>query len=191
MAEKSGASALILGGEWIRPALPGGLLPDGSSSDAPDNAEELWRMLFAEIRSRFRGKLIWTTPYKYIREEASFLDDVDMIYVIVTKDDLIDPSSGTSVDLDRFFEYQLLPFHILSGKPIILALDYPSDPDMASQTSAYQNFLATAMQRNWIYGFVSRGFYPPVAMQDSSSSVHGKPASDLISQWFYQLLGMQ
>jgi len=191
LAEQTGASALIIGGEWVRPASPVGILPDGSSSGVPDDSEERWRRLFAEIRSRFRGRLIWAMPYEHIHEEDPFLDDVDMVYVLVNKEDLIDSTSGTMVNYDRFFEYQLLPFHILSGKSIILALDYPSEPDMVSQSNIYNNFLEAAMSRNWIHGFVSRGYYPPVSVQDNSSSVNGKPASDLLSQWFYQLLGIQ
>jgi hypothetical protein len=43
--------------------------------------------------------------------------------------------------------------------------------------------------RSWISGFVSQGFYPPLPLQDKSSSLHGKPASGVIWFWFPKLLG--
>lgn len=191
LAEQNQVSALILGGEWLRPALPAGTLSDGSASGAPEDAEARWRSLFAEIRSHFSGKLLWAIPYENIQQETPFLDALDQIYMLVSQKDLIEPTTGTMVDLDRFIDYNLLPFQILSGKALILTLDYPSDPDLASQSQAYQAFLEAAMARDWIAGFVGRGYYPPVAVQDHSSSIHGKPASELLNLWYYALLGIQ
>jgi len=36
---------------------------------------------------------------------------------------------------------------------------------------------------------VSRGYFAPVALQDKSASIHGKPTSDLLWYWFPRLLG--
>ncbi|MCK7530752.1 MAG: hypothetical protein MZV63_06760 [Marinilabiliales bacterium] len=43
--------------------------------------------------------------------------------------------------------------------------------------------------RSWVSGVVSRGYFPPAALQDKSASVHGKPAADLLWFWFPRLLG--
>jgi hypothetical protein len=45
-------------------------------------------------------------------------------------------------------------------------------------------------QRDWVGGFVSRGFYPPVPLMDKSSSVRGKMAADLLWYWFPRLTGV-
>ena len=56
----------------------------------------------------------------------------------------------------------------------------PSDADLvpAHQTG----------QRTWIEGFISRGYYPPAALQDASASIHGKPVTDLLAKWFKLIL---
>jgi hypothetical protein len=43
--------------------------------------------------------------------------------------------------------------------------------------------------RAWVSGLVSRGYFQPVALQDKSASIHGKPAADLLWYWFPRLLG--
>ncbi len=60
--------------------------------------------------------------------------------------------------------------------------------DLAEQASIYNAFLTVLNTRKWIDGFVSRGYYPPAAVQDKSSSIHGKPASDMIWYWYPKLL---
>ncbi len=45
LGAKEDAPLLILGGEWLAPALPGGVLADGSPSGVPADAEERWRAL--------------------------------------------------------------------------------------------------------------------------------------------------
>jgi hypothetical protein len=61
--------------------------------------------------------------------------------------------------------------------------------DLEEQKLIYSAMLTAIGDREWITGFVSRGFYIPVALQDPSPSIHGKPASDVINYWFPKLLG--
>lgn len=61
--------------------------------------------------------------------------------------------------------------------------------DLQEQVDIYNSTLNAINDRGWIDGFVSRGFFFPAALQDSSSSVHGKPASDVLWYWFPKLLG--
>ena len=62
------------------------------------------------------------------------------------------------------------------------ALDQPNPDNLGlqinlqAQVDIYSAFLQAVGQRNWVDGIVSRGYYPPVALQDKSSSIHGKPA---------------
>src|SRR5271157_340370 len=60
--------------------------------------------------------------------------------------------------------------------------------NLLAQEDIYSAFLQAVNQRNWVGGIVSRGYYPPVALQDVSSSIHGKPASDLLQAWFSLML---
>ena len=63
LAAKAGAQALILGGDWLTPALPGGTLSDGSSSGVPADAETRWRAILADVRQRFSGQVLWAGSY--------------------------------------------------------------------------------------------------------------------------------
>jgi hypothetical protein len=47
--------------------------------------------------------------------------------------------------------------------------------------------LAAINERPWITGFVSRGYFPAAILQDTSSSIHGKPAQDVLWFWFQGL----
>jgi hypothetical protein len=104
------------------------------------------------------------------------------------------------------------PFQTIEGKPVILAAAYPSTDDAASgslteqllfqpgasqnpvdlqaQADVYQALLMAVNERTWLAGFVSRGYYPPAAMQDASASLHGKPAEDELWYWFGRFLGV-
>ena len=62
---------------------------------------------------------------------------------------------------------------------------------MQTQVDAYQALLTAASQRDWISGVVTRGYYPPVALQDASPSIHGKPAAELLGEWYPLLVGEQ
>ena len=61
--------------------------------------------------------------------------------------------------------------------------------DLHDQENAYNAVFLAAKERTWISGIVSRGFYPPVPLQDKSQSVHGKPASGVLWFWFAKLTG--
>jgi hypothetical protein len=60
--------------------------------------------------------------------------------------------------------------------------------DLQEQIDVYSACLAAINQRNWIDGFISTGYYPPVALQDASSSIHGKPSAQLLASWFKSMV---
>lgn len=223
LAAQGGAQALILGGESVLPALPGGTLVNGTPSNAPADAEARWRSLAAEVRARFKGQLLWAHPYRGTLAPApAFIDQFDAVYLLWSA-----PLAANGQDLEamkneagRRLDEDVLPFLTRIGKPVIVAIDYPSargaslgcvpagggcldwaalqpiypdDPaiplDLQGQADLYQVMLQTVEGREWISGFVSRGYYPPVALMDKSSSVRGKPAADLLWYWYPRLLG--
>jgi hypothetical protein len=61
--------------------------------------------------------------------------------------------------------------------------------DLKEQEQVYNALLVALNERDWISGFVTRGFYPPAPLQDKSTSVHGKPAEDVLWYWYPRLLG--
>ncbi len=69
-------------------------------------------------------------------------------------------------------------------------INYPgASLDLSEQVDIYNAALNAINGREWIVGFVSRGYYPPVAVQDLSASIHGKPAADVLWYWFPRMLG--
>lgn len=61
--------------------------------------------------------------------------------------------------------------------------------DLQEQVDIYNAILLSINTRDWINGVISGGYFAPAALQDKSSSIHGKPASDIIWYWYHQLLG--
>ena len=223
LATQGGAQALILGGEAIEPALPGGRLIDGQASGVPADAESRWRSLVAEVRSRFKGQLLWAHPYRGTLAPApAFIDQFDGFYVLWSAPLSVNGQDVESMKAEaaRRMDQELYPFLLAVRKPAVIALDYPSargaalgcipigggcldwtslNPiypdvssvpiDLAGQANIYQAMLMTVEPRDWVSGFVSRGYYPPVTLMDKSSSVRGKPTADLLWYWYPRLLG--
>jgi hypothetical protein len=69
-------------------------------------------------------------------------------------------------------------------------INYPgASLDLMEQADIYNAALNAINGRDWITGFVSRGYYSPAVLQDLSASIHGKPASDIVWYWFPRILG--
>jgi hypothetical protein len=130
LAARAGATGLVVGGEWLGPALPGGKLADGSDSNAPEDAAERWRALLRELRGRYNGSLLWALPYPQgIQAPPPFLDAVDMIYLLWSAP-LAGQAGASETDMaaeaGRLLDAEILPFQLQAGKPVVLAVAYPS-----------------------------------------------------------------
>lgn len=135
MAAQSGAQTLVLGGEWMAPALPGGTLADGSLSGVPVDAEERYRALIAEVRARFNGKIAWALPYpEGLHALPKFLDDVDQLMVLWSAP-LAENPEASAVDLQAkaekilttdIYALWLTWKHGVDQKSIVIDLAYPS-----------------------------------------------------------------
>ncbi|MBT4309160.1 MAG: hypothetical protein HOD49_01990, partial [Anaerolineae bacterium] len=62
--------------------------------------------------------------------------------------------------------------------------------NLQAQTDVYEVMLTAINGRAWIDGIISRGYYPPVMLQDKSASIYGKPTADLLWYWYPRLLGL-
>lgn len=227
LAAQSGAQSIILGGEWVTPALPGGLLSDGTPSNVPADAEAQWRGIIAEARNHFKGQVLWALPYEQssITSPVNFLRDVDGIYLLWSVPIAASASAAKTDYINeagRLLDNEIAPLITLLGnKPVVIAASYPAaagaaggcmangaggclDFDALSRPNAdiptatlslqtqadiYEALLTAINTRPWISGFVSRGYYMPVALQDKSTSTNGKPAANVLWYWYPRLLG--
>jgi hypothetical protein len=130
VASITNADSLILGGDWLNPALPGGLLEDGSASNVPQDAEMRWREIISQIRARYNGTVAWALSYPDgVKNPPPFLDAVDQIYILWSAplasqmDSSVDEMSSQA---NSILTQEILPFQKHIGKPIILAISYPS-----------------------------------------------------------------
>jgi hypothetical protein len=225
LAARSDAQALVIGGSWVEPAIPGGRLADGSPSGVPADSESRWREIITQVRARYDGQIWWAMPFSQaVLGAPSFLDSVDGIYLLFSEP-LTSRPDATQEEMEaeaaRLADAALLPLRLRFDKPLILAPAYASadgagtaclpDPaggclplsaleqpasdlpgiplDLQEQADIYRALLSVANSRTWIDGFISRGYYPPAALQDKSASVNGKPARDILAYYYPRLTG--
>ena len=226
LAAQTGAQTLILGGDWVQPAMPGGMLAGGIPSNVPADAEAQWRAIIADVRTHFKGQVFWAMPFtpSVVATPLNFLQDVDGIYLLWSAP-ISTSQTATKADYaneaGRLLDNEVAPLSSLLNKPLILAVNYPSAsgaangcvPDgagkcldlsalsrpnadipaaslnMQTQADVYEAVLTAINARSWVSGFISRGYYIPAALQDKSTSIHSKPAADILWYWFPRLLG--
>lgn len=220
LAQRTGVSTLVLGGDWLDPALPDGFMSDGLSSNVPGDAEDRWRRIIHEVRTQYGGKLAWALPYPQgLQNPPPFLDQVDMIYLLWAPQLAVQNDADGELlqaEVARLLDNFVEPFAVNFQKPVILAIGYPSADgamtgclpgpeggclpftalsqpnagfsnialDLNEQWTLYAAMLAAINERDWIAGVVSRGYYPPAALADTSLSIHGKPAEQTLRFWF-------
>ena len=227
MATKADAQTVILGGDWIAPALPNGKLADGNPSGVPADAEARWLAIVAEVRQHYAGLVLFALPYTNtdVQPPINLLKSTDGIYLLwfaKLSDSASAPNKADmTAEVGRLLDQNIFPVQTQANKPIIIGLSYPSSTssatgcipnpsggcldwsalnqpkadistvslDMQQQFDIYDSVLNAINARSWVSGIVSRGYFPPVALQDKSASVHGKPAADLLWYWFPRLLG--
>ena len=225
-AANADAQAVIIGGDWISPALPNGRLADGTPSGVPADAEARWQAVLSEVRQHYRGLVLFALPYTNtdIQPPVNLLKNTDGWYLLWFAK-LSDQASPNKADMmaeaGRLLDENIFPYQSQVNKPLIVGLSYPSSTysatgcipgtgntcldwtalnrpntdlstvnlDLQQQFDIYDAIFNAINARSWVSGVVSRGYYPPVALQDKSASVHGKPAADLLWFWFPRLLG--
>lgn len=131
LATQSGSQAVIFGGDWLDPAMPGGLLADGTSSGVPTDADARWKAIVAEVRQHFSGKVLWALPYTPGRFQTSlvFLQDTDGVYLLWNA--ALTKQAGASKEnmatqAAKLLDNEVSALPLLINKPLIIALAYPS-----------------------------------------------------------------
>jgi len=225
LAKNNNAQMLVLGGDWMGPAQPAGVLADGTGSNLPMDSETRWSSLIAEIRQHFNGQIYWAIPYQGIEVSLPvFMDALDGIYLLwyaplATTDQ--GSTSDMQAEAERLLDTQVFLMQKTYQKPLIISIAYPSisgtakacistggpgcmrwsslnqpnsrnnslEINMKAQEEVYLSVLKAVNLRNWITGFVSRGYFPPANLQDASASIHGKLTSSLLQYWYPRFLG--
>jgi hypothetical protein len=130
LAQESGAAKLILGGPEVAPALPGGLLANGSPSGAPPDAEARWRALLDEVRQTYNGKIAFEIDFgKTLQAPPPFLDAVDEVHVywhVPLTDQKDAPASDLQAAAFAALDGSLGAEPELKGKPLVLSVEYLS-----------------------------------------------------------------
>lgn len=137
LASLSGAQALVIGGDWIVPALPSGKLADGTPSGVPADAEARWKNVIAEARQHFRGQVLFALPYdnSVIEAPLNILRDTDAVYLLwfAKLSDQPNPSKADlTAEMGRLLDNNVLPVQTQINKPVIIALSYPSSTHSAT-----------------------------------------------------------
>jgi hypothetical protein len=226
MATRYDAQVLILGGDWLTPAMQNGLLADGQPSGVPADAELRWNAIITDIRAHFSGEIWWAIPYSGgdLNNAPTFIDNVDGVYLLWNAPFSVGGSTDKETMLaetSRLLDEEVFTYQTHVEKKIVLGFAVPAAvgaesgciPDaiggcldwtalnrpledipsvqlsLQTQTDIYEMLLTAINTRPWIDGIVSRGYYPPVMLQDKSASVHGKPSADLLWYWYPRLLG--
>ncbi len=175
-----------------------------------------WDAIISGIRSRYSGKLIGVmTKSAYNTYTPSWLDQVDFIYVLMSP--ALEIGEGTVKEIrdsfDTVLDESVLPQINQFQKPVLIGISYPSSVsagfgfqqsdeyqalspfevadnriDFDLQAKIYSAAIQSSASREWVQGFISRGFYPYVELQDASSSVYRKPAADILWFWYHFLL---
>jgi hypothetical protein len=129
-AQESGANKLILGGPEIAPSLPGGQLPDGMPSNAPQDAESRWRSLIKEVRGLFLGQLAFEIELgQSLQPPPPFLEALDEVHIywhapLASGDEPSIPEM--QIIAGNLLDDAVLSNPKLAGMPIVLSIEYLS-----------------------------------------------------------------
>ncbi len=215
MASQSGAQALILGGEWVLPALPGGII-DGEISGVPADAAARWVDILTQVRAHFGGQVLWAASYPdgldSIPDFAASLDGIYLLWYAPLAGNASPGVDEMRLEAGSRLDNEIQPLQASLDMPVIIAAAYPSADGAAmawmplqavlqpgngqavvnlqAQADIYQALLAAINERPWVGGLVSRGYFPPAVLHDLSASVHGKPAADILWYWYPRFQGI-
>jgi len=129
LAQAVGADSLVLGGPEAAPALPGGLLADGSPSGVPGEAETNWRSLIDDVRSVYSGNIAFEIEDgAQLQAAPTFMDAVDVarVYWHVPLADSHDADQSTMQTVASASLDSLVGTPALAGMPIELSVEYLS-----------------------------------------------------------------
>jgi len=84
------------------------------------------------------------------------------------------------------YEDDCINFELANGLTVEQGIDL--EKNLEIQKEIYNAALNVMNEFDWIQGFISSGYNPQLSVRDSSSSVRGKPAGDLLWYWYPNIL---
>ena len=154
------------------------------------------------------------SPANDMTDSVDMLAKVDALYVeldsTITESTNADVSQLRS-SFSSLLDGEVYKLYAAAQKPVIIGLDYASvdgsaagclkfssscedfiqsqdndfvSVDLIEQAQIYQAAIEEAMNRNWIYGLISKGYNPSVSVNDNSASIQDKPASIVVAHYF-------
>jgi hypothetical protein len=182
------ADALVLNDGNINPALPSGLLPDGTPSGVPGNSLDRWKQLISDVRAVYGGEIYWAvyedTDISTITEILSLVDKV----IYVGMDASLPSAENPAEIVATYFSEHIHPIYEQTSKPIIIGITFNQEITPDKQYALYKTILEQINQENWISGVISQEFNPTVRLQDNSNSVFGKSTMEILSYWYPYLV---
>ncbi|HET6845710.1 MAG TPA: carboxypeptidase regulatory-like domain-containing protein [Anaerolineales bacterium] len=137
LAAQTGVQALVLGGDWLEPALPDGQLPGGADSGVPADADLRWQAILTEVRQHFSGKIWWALPFAegVSAHVPDFLRETDGVYLLWAAPLAANesaPKAELEAEAGRLLDSEVAPLQAAVDEPILLALAYPSTQGIRS-----------------------------------------------------------
>jgi hypothetical protein len=131
VATKADAQAIVLGGDWIGPALPNGTLGDKTSSGVPADAESRWLAIVNEVRQHYSGIVLFALPYTNtdIQPPINLLKNTDGIYLLwfARLSDSANPNKADiAAEAAHLLDENIFPVQTQVNKPLIIGVSYPS-----------------------------------------------------------------
>jgi hypothetical protein len=130
IAAETGVAKLILGGEDVLPSLPESQLVDGTSSDAPANADTRWRDVITALRSTFSGAVVIELDLEYgLQMPPSFVDAFDAVHIYWHAPLALDDQAGLAeyiAEARSLFANSISVSQTSANKPITISVEYPS-----------------------------------------------------------------
>lgn len=125
LAELTESEILVLGGDWITPALP--ISENFEIYHQPGNIHNLWEQTIQGVRERYQGKIAWYLSPEIAGQLPDFISEVDMLYL---KWNLAPDPANPVGDLKTYLGDNLdsIAKELKNelNKPIVLVLAYPS-----------------------------------------------------------------
>jgi hypothetical protein len=129
LAEQIDADVLIIGGDWLTPALPGFHGYDHIYASQPGNINAIWSNIIQEIRTHYQGTIAWQLDYDQLSKPPHTVHEVDQIYIhfgvkISNKPDA--QLSEIQAKVENVLDQRVKSFYNSVDIPIILHIAYPS-----------------------------------------------------------------
>jgi len=130
LAADMGISKIILGGPELTPALPEGVLFDGTPSGTPPETDAKWREILTEVRSIYPGRIgLELDLGSSLQTPPTFIDAVDEIHLYWHAPIASSASAGIQAyqtTARSIITSSVLTSQSIVAKPIFLSVEYPS-----------------------------------------------------------------